>query len=93
MMKKHFIFFALVWAILILFVPSASAFASPQHLPEDAVIFEPGVVLETDFGSFTALDAGFTKKAVESFLPPVETGQAHTIQPRTAQLFSLSWAF
>ena len=67
-MKKHFFVFTLVWVVLILLAPSASAFASPQQLPEDTVIFEPGVVLETDFGSFTALDAGFTKKAVESVL-------------------------
>ena len=74
-MKKRFFVFTLVWVVLIFLAPSASAFDSPQHLPEDAVIFEPGVVLETDFGSFTVLDAGFTKKAVESVLLSSPTGE------------------
>ena len=54
----------LILCIMLSLCPAASA--DDWKLPEGTPMFEPGCVMETEFGTFTVLDAGFAKK-VEMF--------------------------
>ena len=54
----------LILCIMLSLCPAA--FADDWKLPEGTPMFEPGCVMETEFGTFTVLDAGFAKK-VETY--------------------------
>ena len=43
------------------------------ELPEGTALYRPGGAMETDFGTFTVLDAGFCKKA-QSIIQVSTTG-------------------
>ena len=64
-MKKAICIILLLCAVFTLIsVPTMAAGpASAWALPEGTPMFEPGFVMELDFGTLTVLDAGFAKKA------------------------------
>lgn len=55
-----------VLVLCMIFTLTPTVFAADGGIPEGTPIYEPGIVMELDFGTFTVLDAGFTKK-VELF--------------------------
>ena len=59
---KRFFTFMLALAILLTFAPSA--FAADWSLPDGVPMYEPGCVVELDFGTFTVLEVGFAKEIV-----------------------------
>lgn len=49
--------------VLVMLALCPAGFAANWSLPEGTPMFEPGCVMELDFGTLTVLDAGFAKKA------------------------------
>ncbi len=72
-MKKH-ISALLIFCMMLSLCAfgSVPAMAENWELPEGTQMFEPGCVMETEFGTFTVLDAGFAKK-VENVVFPMGT--------------------
>ena len=62
---KRLIAFVLTVCMVLSFCVFGSTFAlaADWELPAGTPMYTPGCVMETDFGSFTVLDAGFCKKA------------------------------
>ena len=61
-MKKNLMILLVICMLLSSIMFSPAALAEDWSLPEGTPMFEPGWVMELDFGTFTVLDAGFAKK-------------------------------
>lgn len=76
----------LLFCMLLALCPAA--LAADRPLPEGTPVFEPGCVMELDFGTFTVLDAGFAKKAESIIRLGFRTSNGKKEEIRTAGYYS-----
>ena len=62
-MKRNLMFLLVICLLLSNITFSPAALAEDWSLPDGVPMYEPGCVMELDFGTLTVLDAGFAKKA------------------------------